>query len=550
MLLKSVTTIAILCHIFIYSLVFAKLLTDPYENFQVQRNKRLTASLLNERAYLVHPPFEIINELRADGSQNLEQVSFLTSVDLNSIFVADHAKEPEIVTESQASPASSVIDPAEDYQNITIDVESKINTTDFIEADSWQTQIHVPSNIQILCLFVVIIVGLVGYIIRHELRFLITNHINKYLEGLEKTALRLYREGQHSRVIQLVQTNLSYLHHFRGKRHVDTISFQHLAAKSHLAMKHIDEAERVLSLVRDVYEPLGRDIHLANVMEDIGRLNFLKSQWDEALQHFLASLDIYVDLLSQDDEDSRLKDITVSPISLSKPSPREFWSNYERHYRHELTKKAYLAAKLTPRRNSTGRSPEALNNFDMSPSTKNQILFISPYQQQRRESISVKEAFDLEADEEQTLNEFEKLLQSPVLSNSPTTTAASSPELGGLDLPEGRAVSVYVLATADTARLHHNIARVLARQKKYNQSLEYYGVAVDMYMNMEGRWDVVIAKIYEEVKHFYDFCDGQMAPWSGETDQQVFGNENDGKISKSSPKKTKRKSFRMRSNLK
>lgn len=320
---------------------------------------------------------------------------------------------------------------------------------------------------------------------------LVKSYIDAYIEKLERNCLSLYNEGNYAETVQLLVSSIPFVINYRGANHLDTAAFQHLLAKAYLSLSNIDAAESLLTNVRDIYEPLGRDYHFANVIEDIGTVQYAKQNFDAALEHYLLSLDIHVELLAG----------TIPTEAESSPgncfSSTEFNSSkYEEKYRRSLVQKAIVGAKEIFSHEAGQISPLKIET-PLKHSEDSECKDKNPKVTEKIGKF-LGEAFDLEIEEELAFKELENLLVTPETPSkvSPfTPSPENSPENF---VPEGVPVGTTAsdLPTSpDTARLHHLIGKVLFNQKRFQTASEYFVTALDMFTALQ-----LSAEVVNEVK--------------------------------------------------
>jgi tetratricopeptide (TPR) repeat protein len=326
-------------------------------------------------------------------------------------------------------------------------------------------------------------------------------YIDNFIEKLEEQCLADYRNGLYANVVHVLVRNIPYVINYRGAKHLDTASFQHLLAKAFLQLGNIAAAESLLQSVRAIYDPLGRDFHLANVLEDIGTVHYARNNYEDALDFYIAALDIHVELLAGSSAEiylspsqykNNLSNVSTNGSTISS-------SKYEQKYRRHLVNKALSEAKAL-----TAKSPRLNNGYKViSPDGSDMTGFESPVSSKSPEKASARslsDAFELELESDAAVRELENLLSSP---QCVEVSPISANEV--CDSPENiRTAESYPLSSAsdiptspDTIRLHHLIGKVLYNQGRYPTAIEYFSTALEMLRATNGSQETIDELINE-----------------------------------------------------
>lgn len=311
-------------------------------------------------------------------------------------------------------------------------------------------------------------------------------YIDRFIKKLEEQCLLDYRNGLYVNVIHTLVRNIPYVINYRGAKHVDTALFQHLLAKAYLQLGNMPAAESLLQSVRAIYEPLGRDVHLANVLEDLGTVNYANNSFEDALDFYITALDIHVDLLASSTAEVYLNPSIYKHLSGNSPKGATVDSSkYEQKYRRHLVRKALSEAKEL-----TAKSPRTHGYRVVSPDGSDMTGFESPGSSIKSPEIpirSLSDSFELELESDPAVRELESLLASPecvevspISENLHIDSSENIVESCLLSSASG------IPASPDTIRLHHLIGKVLCKQKRFPSAIEYLSVALDMLTAMNG----------------------------------------------------------------
>lgn len=293
------------------------------------------------------------------------------------------------------------------------------------------------------------------------------NAIITSIYKLEKKMINNLKKQNYDQVINILNSQLPSIMEQKIATQFQVACLKHLLAKAYLFQQKVGLAEVLLLEAKTIYEvDIRKKTYFSNVLEDLGNAFHSQFQFDKALESYTMALDIHV-------EQSKLKKMQgiSEKCSLDTSSNSSFFPSFfeKDNCDNEMASPVYIPPrsfaspyKAKEMRRSSSYSSRDINTY----SETNMVQSFNEMLETEAQLADLDTSID---DDSTTLLPESSSYEEAMTAVYATTTS-----------------TVEVLATIDTARLHHLIANVLADKGHFGPALEYYSVALDMYSELNA----------------------------------------------------------------